>query len=114
MEAAASATSLWRASSSSWRSQLRAAAETAEATKAASESIPGLGSDLDEIKEKAREEGEVNIVQWAGYAQLTKEFAQETGCQVKTKDGATSDDMIQLISTGRTTASRHRATRAFA
>jgi putative spermidine/putrescine transport system substrate-binding protein len=68
--------------------------------KAASTSIAGLGSDLDEIKAKAREEGEVDIVQWAGYAQLTKEFQKETGCTVKTKDGATSDDMIQLLSTG--------------
>ncbi len=62
--------------------------------------ISGLGSSLDEIKQKAREEGTVSFVQWAGYAQLTKEFAQETGCQVKTKDGTTSDDMISLISTG--------------
>jgi putative spermidine/putrescine transport system substrate-binding protein len=66
----------------------------------ASENIPGLGSDLDDIKEKARREGEVAVVQWAGYAQLTKEFKAETGCTVKTKDGATSDDMIQLMSTG--------------
>jgi putative spermidine/putrescine transport system substrate-binding protein len=68
--------------------------------EAASTSISGLGSDIEDIKEKARSEGVVNVVQWAGYAQLTKEFAQETGCQVKTKDGTTSDDMIQLISTG--------------
>ena len=56
--------------------------------------IPGLGSSLDEIKQKARDEGEVDIVQWAGYAQLVDEFKQETGCAVKTKDGPTSDDMI--------------------
>jgi putative spermidine/putrescine transport system substrate-binding protein len=62
--------------------------------------IEGLGSSLDEIKELAREEGEVNIVQWAGYAQLTDEFRAETGCTVNTKDGATSDDMISLIQTG--------------
>ena len=30
--------------------------------------IPGLGSSLDEIKQKARDEGEVDIVQWAGGA----------------------------------------------
>ena len=62
--------------------------------------IPGLGSSLDEIKQKAREEGEVDIVQWAGYAQLVDEFKQQTGCTVKTKDGPTSDDMISLITSG--------------
>ena len=62
--------------------------------------IPGLGSSLDEIKQKARDEGEVDIVQWAGYAQLVDEFKQETGCTVKTKDGPTSDDMISLITSG--------------
>jgi len=66
----------------------------------ASTSVPGLGSDIEDIKEKAKSEGVVNVVQWAGYAQLTKEFKQETGCTVKTKDGATSDDMVQLLSTG--------------
>jgi putative spermidine/putrescine transport system substrate-binding protein len=66
----------------------------------ASTQIAGLGTTLDEIKEKAREEGEVNLVQWPGYAQLTKEFAQETGCTVNTKDGTTSDDMISLIGSG--------------
>jgi putative spermidine/putrescine transport system substrate-binding protein len=65
-----------------------------------STSIEGLGSSLDEIKEMAREEGEVNIVQWAGYAQLTKEFTAATGCQVNTKDGGSSDDMITLLQTG--------------
>jgi putative spermidine/putrescine transport system substrate-binding protein len=62
--------------------------------------IEGLGSSLDEIKELARQEGEVNIVQWAGYAQLVKEFTAATGCKVNTHDGPTSDDMISLINTG--------------
>jgi len=67
---------------------------------AASTEIEGLGSSLDEIKELAKQEGVVNIVQWAGYAQLVKEFAAATGCKVKAKDGASSDDMISLIQTG--------------
>jgi len=75
-----------------------AAGTTTEAK--ASTAITGLGTTLDEIKQMAREEGRVNLVQWAGYAQLTKEFAQETGCAVSTKDGTTSDDMISLIGTG--------------
>jgi putative spermidine/putrescine transport system substrate-binding protein len=64
--------------------------------------IEGLGSTLDEIKEKARQEGRVNLVIWAGYADKSwaNEFAADTGCQVNTKDGASSDDMIDLISTG--------------
>jgi putative spermidine/putrescine transport system substrate-binding protein len=62
--------------------------------------IEGLGSSLDEIQQLARDEGEVNIVQWAGYAQLVDEFKAATGCTVNTKDGGSSDDMISLIETG--------------
>jgi putative spermidine/putrescine transport system substrate-binding protein len=62
--------------------------------------IEGLGSSLEEIQERAREEGQVNIVQWPDYAQLTKEFTEATGCTVNTKDGGSSDDMISLIQTG--------------
>jgi putative spermidine/putrescine transport system substrate-binding protein len=71
-----------------------------ESGGSAATEIEGLGSSLDEIKEMARQEGEVNIVQWAGYAQLVDEFTAATGCKVNTKDGATSDDMISLIQTG--------------
>ena len=66
----------------------------------ASTAIEGLGADLDEIKANARNEGEVNLVQWSGYAQLTDEFEAATGCKVNTKDGGSSDDMISLIQTG--------------
>jgi putative spermidine/putrescine transport system substrate-binding protein len=64
--------------------------------------VSGLGSSLDDIKEKARSEGQVNLVIWSGYADpaWAKPFTQQTGCQVNTKDGASSDDMIDLISTG--------------
>ena len=65
-----------------------------------STAVEGLGSSLEEIQSLAREEGEVNIVQWAGYAQLTDEFTAATGCTVNTKDGASSDDMISLMQTG--------------
>jgi putative spermidine/putrescine transport system substrate-binding protein len=67
---------------------------------AASTEIEGLGSSLEEIQELAREEGQVSVVQWAGYAQLTDEFEAATGCTVNTKDGGSSDDMISLIQTG--------------
>jgi putative spermidine/putrescine transport system substrate-binding protein len=66
----------------------------------ASTEIEGLGSSLEEIQELAREEGAVNVVQWAGYAQLTDEFQQATGCTVNTKDGGSSDEMISLMQTG--------------
>ena len=66
----------------------------------ASTEIEGLGSSLEEIQELAREEGEVNLVQWADYAQLTDEFTAATGCTVNTKDGGSSDEMISLMQTG--------------
>jgi putative spermidine/putrescine transport system substrate-binding protein len=64
--------------------------------------IPGLGSNLDDIKQKARDEGQVNLVIWSGYADpaWAKPFTEQTGCAVKTKDGASSDDMIDLLSSG--------------
>ena len=64
--------------------------------------IAGLGSTLDEIKQKAKDEGEVDLVIWPGYADKSwaNEFTKESGCKVVTKDGATSDDMIDLVSTG--------------
>ena len=62
--------------------------------------LEGLGGSIEEIQEKAREEGEVNLVIWPGYAVLTDEFTAATGCKVNTKDGASSDDMISLLQTG--------------
>ena len=62
--------------------------------------IEGLGTSLEEIQANAKTEGEVNVVQWAGYAQLVDEFTAATGCKVNTKDGGSSDDMISLLQTG--------------
>ena len=36
--------------------------------ESSSTSIEGLGSSLEEIQERAREEGQVNLIHWAGYA----------------------------------------------
>jgi putative spermidine/putrescine transport system substrate-binding protein len=73
-------------------------------TKSASAStqVKGLGSTLAEIKSKARTEGQVDLVIWPGYADKSwaNQFTTETGCKVVTKDGTTSDDMIDLVSTG--------------
>jgi putative spermidine/putrescine transport system substrate-binding protein len=72
-----------------------------EATTASTE-IEGLGSTLEEIQANAQEEGEVNLVIWGGYADKSwaDQFTQETGCKVNTKDGASSDDMVDLMATG--------------
>ena len=68
----------------------------------ASTEIEGLGSTLEEIQANAKDEGEVNLVIWAGYADKSwaDAFTKQTGCTVKTKDGASSDDMVDLMSTG--------------
>ncbi len=64
--------------------------------------VAGLGSSLDEIQQKAKDEGQVNLVEWAGYSDKSwaDQFTKETGCKVGRKDGATSDEMIDDISTG--------------
>ena len=67
---------------------------------AASTEIEGLGGSLEEIQDLARDEGQVNLVQWPGYSVLTDEFTAATGCKVNTKDGTTSDDMIKLLQSG--------------
>jgi putative spermidine/putrescine transport system substrate-binding protein len=64
--------------------------------------IPGLGTTLDEIKSKAKDEGQTNLVIWAGYADKSwsDDFTKQSGCKVVTKDGASSDDMVDLMATG--------------
>jgi putative spermidine/putrescine transport system substrate-binding protein len=66
----------------------------------ASTELEGLGTSFEEIQELAREEGEVNIVQWPLYAQLAEEFTAASGCTVTLKDAGTSDDMITFMGTG--------------
>jgi len=64
--------------------------------------VSGLGSTLDEIQANAKNEGQVNLVIWAGYADKSwaDEFTKQTGCKVNTKDGASSDDMVDQMATG--------------
>jgi len=54
-------------------------------------------------------EGEVNLVAWAGYVEdgstdpkvdWVSDFEKETGCQVNTKIGNTSDEMVTLMRSG--------------
>jgi putative spermidine/putrescine transport system substrate-binding protein len=64
--------------------------------------ISGLGSTLDEIQTKAKDEGQTNLIIWADYAHKSwaDDFTKQTGCKVITKDGASSDDMVDLMATG--------------
>ena len=64
--------------------------------------ISGLGSTLEEIQTKAKDEGQTNLVIWADYAHKSwaDDFTKQTGCKVITKDGASSDDMVDLMATG--------------
>ena len=54
-------------------------------------------------------EGQVNLIAWAGYVEdgttdpkvdWVTDFETETGCQVNTKVGNTSDEMVTLMRTG--------------
>jgi putative spermidine/putrescine transport system substrate-binding protein len=62
----------------------------------------GLGSSIEEIQENAREEGQVNLINWAGYVEKdwVTPFEQQTGCTVNSKVGASSDEMVTLMRTG--------------
>jgi putative spermidine/putrescine transport system substrate-binding protein len=62
----------------------------------------GLGSSLEEIQSMAKEEGQVNLVNWAGYVEKdwVTPFEEQTGCKVNSKVGASSDEMVTLMKTG--------------
>ena len=47
-------------------------------------------------------EGQVNLINWAGYVEKdwVRPFEQESGCKVNSKVGATSDEMVTLMRTG--------------
>jgi putative spermidine/putrescine transport system substrate-binding protein len=62
----------------------------------------GLGSSVEEIQEKAKAEGQVNLINWAGYVEKdwVTPFEQQTGCTVNSKVGASSDEMVTLMRTG--------------
>jgi putative spermidine/putrescine transport system substrate-binding protein len=62
----------------------------------------GLGSSIEEIQEMAKEEGEVNLINWAGYVEKdwVTPFEQQTGCTVNSKVGASSDEMVTLMRSG--------------
>jgi putative spermidine/putrescine transport system substrate-binding protein len=55
-----------------------------------------------ELQKVGKGEGQLNLVNWAGYVEpaWTKPFEQKTGCKVNSKIGGTSDEMVQLMRTG--------------
>ena len=71
-------------------------------SSSSSTQIEGLGTSLEEIQSKAKEEGQVDLVNWAGYVEKdwVTPFEQQTGCKVNSKVGASSDEMVTLMKTG--------------
>jgi putative spermidine/putrescine transport system substrate-binding protein len=71
-------------------------------SSSSSTQIEGLGTSLEEIQAKAKEEGQVDLVNWAGYVEKdwVTPFEQQTGCKVNSKVGASSDEMVTLMKTG--------------
>ncbi len=67
-----------------------------------SSSSGGGGSTSGMLQKLGKGEGEVDLINWAGYVEpeWTKAFEAETGCKVKSKIGNTSDEMVQLMETG--------------
>jgi putative spermidine/putrescine transport system substrate-binding protein len=71
-------------------------------SSSASTEIEGLGTTLEQIQANAKNEGEVNLVIWPGYADKSwaDTFTKQTGCKVNAKESASSDDMVDLMATG--------------
>ena len=78
--------------------------------------LAGCGGDDDdgggttaELQKVGQPEGQLNLIAWAGYVEdgstdpsvdWVTGFERQTGCQVNTKIGNTSDEMVQLMRTG--------------
>lgn len=69
----------------------------------------GGGSDSDssggggeEPQKLGKGEGQVNLISWAGYVEpgWSKPFEKKTGCKVNNKVAGTSDEMVELMSSG--------------
>ncbi len=80
----------------------------------AGDAAPGGGAQATEHSQDVAPlgagEGQVNLVAWAGYVEdgstdpavdWVSDFEAATGCQVNNKIGATSDEMVTLMKTGR-------------
>jgi putative spermidine/putrescine transport system substrate-binding protein len=58
--------------------------------------------DVPMVQELGAFEGELNIVNWAGFVEpaWTDQFTADTGCTVNSRAAGTSDEMVQLMRTG--------------
>jgi putative spermidine/putrescine transport system substrate-binding protein len=70
----------------------------------------GSSDESQALKKVGKGEGQVNLIAWGGYvedgstdpaADWVSDFEKETGCQVNVKIGATSDEMVTLMRTGK-------------
>jgi putative spermidine/putrescine transport system substrate-binding protein len=87
-----------------------AATQAPAATEApAATAAPAAPAATEAPTAAAAGEGEVDIVDWAGYIERGANdknydwvtgFEKDTGCMVKVKDAATSDEMVQLMNGG--------------
>jgi putative spermidine/putrescine transport system substrate-binding protein len=68
------------------------------------------GSSEGTPKKLGKGEGQVNLIAWGGYVEdgstdpnvdWVSDFEKQTGCQVNVKIGATSDEMVTLMRTGK-------------
>ena len=70
----------------------------------------GSGASGEALQKVGKGEGQVNLIAWAGYVEdgstdpnvdWVSNFEKDTGCQVNVKIGATSDEMVTLMRTGK-------------
>ena len=65
--------------------------------------VGGLGSSLSEIQRQARREGQLELVIRPGYAERGRAaaFSRQTGCVVTTRDASSSEELTDLVSSGK-------------
>src|SRR5436189_3843179 len=72
-------------------------------TRASGGSSGGGGGKASNLPTKiGRGEGQLNVIAWEGYTQpqWVKPFERQTGCQVNSKYGGSSDEMVTLMRQG--------------
>lgn len=88
---------------------LLAACSTSTTTTGSGSGSSAKPPKVAELKKLGTDEGKLNIIVWAGYAEDGSDdpsvdwvhpFEQQTGCQVNAKVANTSDEMVQLMHSG--------------
>jgi putative spermidine/putrescine transport system substrate-binding protein len=71
--------------------------------RATSWHVHGLGSSLAEIQRKARREGALDLAIRTGYVERGRAatFTRQTGCAVETRNATSTDDLVDLVSSGK-------------